>query len=124
MTEKPEITYPLKRRTPRDGDLSGAGAFREANGLVLAAGCGTGLIRRVPHAAGHRGHRARQLGAPQGFRPKGATKAAAPPMALPALTPAVYGGPPLAAHHSPDWPRPSFAVHAQAVRPGAPKARP
>jgi hypothetical protein len=34
-------------------------------------------IRRAPHAAGHRGRRARQLGAPKGFRPKGAAKAAA-----------------------------------------------
>ena len=36
----------------------------EADGLVLAAGRSTGQIRRVPHAAGHRGRRARQLGAP------------------------------------------------------------
>ena len=93
---------------PWPSDLPGVGATRaRLDGLVLAAGRGTGQIRRAPHAAGHRGHRARQLGAPQGFRPKGATKAAAPPTARPPdLTPAAYGGSPLAAHLSLDWPRP------------------
>ena len=38
--------------------------WREAVGLVLTHGRGTGQIRRGPQAAGHRGHRARQLGAP------------------------------------------------------------
>ena len=47
------VTFPGDRRNSR-----------EADGLVLAAGRGTGQIRRVPHAAGHRGRRARQLGAP------------------------------------------------------------
>ena len=37
---------------------------READGPILAAGRGTGQIRRVPHAAGHWGRWARQLGAP------------------------------------------------------------
>ena len=47
------VTFPGDRRVSR-----------EADGLVLAAGRGTGQIRRAPHAAGHRGRRARQLGAP------------------------------------------------------------
>jgi hypothetical protein len=61
---------------------------------MLTNGRGTGLIRRAPHAAGHRaagrGSSARLVG----FRPKGVTKAAAPPTAsCPALTLADYGGP-------------------------------
>jgi len=65
------------------------------DGLVIADGRGTGQMWRALHAAGHRGRRARQLGAPQGFRPKGATKAAAPPTVhCPALTSAAYGGQP------------------------------
>jgi hypothetical protein len=44
---------------------------REPDGLVLVARRGIGQIRRVPHAAGHRGHRARQLGAPVGLPPEG-----------------------------------------------------
>ena len=53
-----------------------------------------GQMRRKLHRTLHGGIRARQLGAPQGFRPKGATKAAAPPTARrPALAPAAYGGP-------------------------------
>jgi hypothetical protein len=43
----------------------------ETVGLVLADGCGSGSIRRAPHAAGHRGRRARQLGTPGGLPPKG-----------------------------------------------------
>ena len=67
---------------------------REAIGLVLADGRGTGRygehrMRPVTGAAG-RGSSARLVG----FRPKGVTKAAAPPTASrPALNPAAYGGP-------------------------------
>ena len=42
-----------------------------ACGLVVACGRGIGPIRRVPHAAGHRGRRARQLGTPGGLPPIG-----------------------------------------------------
>jgi hypothetical protein len=108
------VTFSRRRRNPPVLDS-----------LVLATGRGTGGMRRAPRAAGHRGRRARQLGAPQGSRPKGATKAAAPPtVRRPALTPAAYSGPP--------WPLISPTVSrvpfsrftSRPSSPGAPKVRP
>jgi hypothetical protein len=87
-------------------DFPGVCATRSRPTPGPRGGRGTGQIRRVPHAAGHRGSRARQLGAPQGFRPKGATKAATPPTARPRSDPGRLWRDTLAAHHSPDWPRP------------------
>ncbi len=56
-------------------------------------GRSTGQIRRAPHAAGHRGHRARQRGAPRASARRARRKL--PPRlrrAARALTPAAYGG--------------------------------
>ena len=49
--------------TPMSVTFTAAAQLVQAGGLILAAGHGTGRIRRAPHAAGHPGHRARQLGA-------------------------------------------------------------
>ncbi len=72
-------------------------------------------MRPVTGATG-RGSSARLVG----FRPKGETKAAAPPtVRRPVLTPGAYGVPP--------WPlispaivTPLLVLHVQAVRPGVP----
>jgi hypothetical protein len=68
--------------------------WREADGLVLTHGRGAGLIWRAPHAAGHRGRRARQLGTPGGLPPKGRDESCRIAYGeLPGSDPCRYGGP-------------------------------
>jgi hypothetical protein len=92
----------------------------EYDGLVLADGRGTGSIRRAPHAAvtgaTGRGSSARLVG----FRPKGVTKAAAPPTALPRPDPGRQWRATLAAHHSPAC---SHPIRELTSRPSGPARR-
>ena len=95
------------------------------DGLVLAAGRGIGAdtartaCGRSPGPPGAAARRA--VGLPPGGRDESCRTANG---ASPDLTPAAYGGPPLAAHLSPCWLCPFLAVRVLAVRLGAPKVRP
>jgi hypothetical protein len=96
-------------------------SLREANGLMLTNGRGTGVIRRAPHAAGHRGRRARQLGTPGGLPPKGRDESCRTANGeLPGPDPCRLRRATLAAHLPHDSPRPPHVLQVQAVRPGAP----
>ena len=86
---------------PRLRECSLAGRYRDRVAVwstrYLPLGSG---VNGTPKA-----HQARQLGTRQGFRPKGATRAAALPTALPRSDPGRVRRATLAAHHSPNWPR-------------------
>ena len=84
---------------------------REDDGLAVAL---AGAAAGYGGTAGGRspGRRARQLGAPQGLRPKGAAKAAAPPTASPRVNPGRLPRVTLAAHFLLDCPRPLLASTA------------
>jgi hypothetical protein len=99
--------------------------WRDADGLAVVLPGATTGYGGGPQAAGHRGRRARQLGAPGGLPPKGRDEKLPPRNGEPpGVNPSRLRRVTLAAHSLATARARPRCSRLRAVRPGAPEVRP